>query len=219
MKAIILAAGEGRRLQPLTHSIPKPLLQVGGKSLIERHIERLVAAGISNVIVNLYHLGQEIERVLGSGDKFGAEITYSREDQLMETGGGIAAALGLLGQDDFVVVNGDIYTDFDFGLLNLLPAGVMGHLVLVDNPSHHPEGDFAIEEGGLLARTGACLTYAGISVLSSSLFSGCESAPFPLRDLLLPGAEAGMLTGKHYQGFWSDVGTLQRYEELKVERG
>ena len=128
MKAIILAAGEGRRLQPLTHSIPKPLLQVGGKSLIERHIERLVAAGISNVIVNLYHLGQEIERVLGSGDKFGAEITYSREDQLMETGGGIAAALGLLGQDDFVVVNGDIYTDFDFGLLNLLPAGVMGQL-------------------------------------------------------------------------------------------
>jgi MurNAc alpha-1-phosphate uridylyltransferase len=171
------------------------------------------------VVVNLFHLGKEIERVLGTGDKFGAEITYSREDRLMETGGGIASALGLLGQDDFVVVNGDIYTDFDFSGLNSLPAGVMGHLILVDNPAHHPAGDFAIREGGVLARTGACLTYTGISVLSHDLFSGCESGPFPLRDLLLPGAAAGRLSGEHYKGFWSDVGTIQRYEELAAKRG
>ncbi len=219
MKIIILAAGEGRRLHPLTQVTPKPLLQVGGKHLIERHIERLVAAGFTSVVINLFHLGHEIELALGDGRELGAEISYSKETQLLETGGGIARALGMLGQSDFIVVNGDIYTDFDFNCLNSLAPGVLGHLVMVDNPVHHPEGDFAIDDEGLLKREGTCLTYAGISVLSPSLFFGCDTGPFPLRDLLVPSIASGKLSGEHYQGYWTDVGTLASFEELQAQRG
>ncbi|MCH7742140.1 MAG: nucleotidyltransferase family protein [Proteobacteria bacterium] len=219
MKVMILAAGEGRRLLPLTQEIPKPLLQVDGKHLIERHVQRLVAAGLSSFVINLGHLGHQIERALGDGGKFGAEICYSKETQLLDTGGGIAAAMDMLGQDDFVVVNGDIYTDFDFNRLNSLAPGVLGHLIMVDNPAHHPEGDFSINDEGLLMEEGICLTYTGISVLSPLLFRHCDRGPFPLRDLLVPASSSGKLRGEYYGGYWTDVGTLLRYEELKAQRG
>ena len=219
MKVMILAAGEGRRLRPLTQEVPKPLLQVNGKHLIERHIERLVAAGLSSLVINLFHLGDEIELAIGDGRKLGADISYSRETQLLNTGGGIARAMGMLGQDDFIVVNGDIYTDFDFNGLDSLAPGVLGHLIMVDNPEHHPEGDFAIDDEGLLKEEGICLTYAGISVLSPLLFSSCDTGSFPLRDLLVPAMTSGKLSGEHYQGYWTDVGTLVRYEELKARQG
>ena len=219
MKIMILAAGEGRRLHPLTQVTPKPLLQVGGKHLIERHIERLVAAGLTTVVINLFHLGHEIERALGDGHKLGADISYSKETRLLETGGGIASAMDMLGQDDFIVVNGDIFTDFDFNRLNPLAPGMLGHLVMVGNPVHHPEGDFAINDEGLLKKEGACLTYAGVSVLSPRLFIGCDPGPFPLLDLLVPAISSGKLSGEHYKGFWTDVGTLDSFEELQAQRG
>lgn len=219
MKVMILAAGEGRRLHPLTQKVPKPLLQVNGKHLIERHIERLVAAGFTSFVINLFHLGHQIERALGDGHRLGAEISYSKETQLLETGGSIAGAMNLLGQDDFVVVNADLYTDFDFNGLNSLAPGLLGHLIMVDNPAHHPEGDFAINDKGLLTEEGDCLTYTGISVLSPLLFSSCVTGPFPLRDLLVPAISSGKLSGERYEGYWTDVGTLDRYEELNAQRG
>jgi N-acetyl-alpha-D-muramate 1-phosphate uridylyltransferase len=216
MKAIILAAGEGRRLLPLTLDTPKPLLKVRGKYLIEHHIDRLVAAGCTDLVINLFYLGNKIERALGDGHRFGADISYSREERLLETGGGIANSMTMLGQDDFIVVNGDIYTDFDFEGLNRLDPGILGHLVMVDNPSHHLDGDFAINDEGMLARESACLTYSGIAVLSPLLFAGCDTGSFPLRDLLDPAIVSGRMSAEHFKGQWTDVG---RFEDLRLLQG
>ncbi len=226
MKAIILAAGHGKRMQPLTLVTPKPLLKVGGQALIERQVRRLVTAGITELVINLHHLGEQIEQYLGSGEKFGASIRYSRETLLLETAGGILNAMPLLASAPFIVVNGDIYTDYDFShLYNRLPSKMttedaLGHLVMVDNPPEHPGGDFSLSSEKLqgfprLGETaGEKLTFSGISVLRPELFAGLAPGPSSLSDLFSPAIRQGRMTGEHFQGQWSDVGTPERLERL-----
>lgn len=217
---MILAAGQGKRLLPFTRTIPKPLLQVNGQSLIERHIERLVSSGFHEIVINLFHLGDQIETRLGDGRNLGAEITYVKEAALLETGGGITNALEYLGDDNFVVVSSDVYSDYEFSdLPGSLGPGLLGHLVMVDNPVHHPEGDFAISHHGRLAHDGNRLNWSGIAILSSRLFSGLEVARFPLRKLLDSAVDRGLLTGEYFSGFWLNVDTLERYEWLQSMRG
>jgi MurNAc alpha-1-phosphate uridylyltransferase len=223
MKAMILAAGKGRRMMPLSQTVPKPLLRVNGKALIERHLERLVVSGFTEIVVNLNHLGEQIADVVGDGSRWGANVLYSRETELLETGGGITQALDLLGVEAFVVVNGDVWSEYDFSQLpDRLAEGVLGHLVMVDNPEHHSEGDFAIDGKGFLAqkteKKGESLTWSGISLLSFELFSDCIAEPFPLIKLLDPAVKGRQLTAEHYKGFWSDVGTVERYEKLQDEQ-
>lgn len=216
MKVMILAAGEGQRMQPLTNERPKALLPVNGKPLIEHLIHALARDGFEDFVINLFYRGEMIERALGEGERFGVNIHYSRESELLETGGGILNALPALGQAPFVVVNADLYTDFEFAALRAWPrADTLGHLVMVDNPAHRASGDFAIDGSGLLSVDGSRLTYAGIGVLSPSLFEDVDSGSFPLRDLLIPAARAGRLTGEHYRGFWIDVGTPERYRRAR----
>ena len=223
MKAIILAAGYGKRMDPLTRTTPKPLLRVGGQTLIERQVQRLVRAGIKELVINLHHLGEQIEGYLGSGEKFGASICYSREPQLLETAGGILNAMPLLDSAPFVVVNGDIYSDYDFGrLCNRLMGGedILGHLVMVDNPPEHPLGDFSLSNDGkygvprLGEANGETLTFSGISVLRPELFAGLAPGPARLGDLFLSAIKQGRMTGEHFHGQWSDVGTPERLDRL-----
>jgi len=216
---MILAAGEGRRMRPLTREAPKALLEVGGVALIVRLIEALASGGFTEVVVNLFHRGDMIEGTLGRGDTFGVAIAYSRETRLLETGGGILNALPLLGEEPFLVVNADVYTDFDFsGVEQELAPASAGHLVMVENPPHRASGDFAISADGRLSMSGGKLTYAGISVLSPQLFEGVRPGRFPLRDVLIPAIRAGSLTGEHFRGMWIDVGTLGRLEEARRRR-
>jgi len=220
MKVMILAAGQGKRLMPLTRTLPKPLLQIDGKSLIERHVERLVSGGFHQIVINLFHLGDQIETRLGDGRNLGAEITYVKESGLLETGGGITNALEYLGGDNFVVVSSDVYSDYEFkNLPGSLDPGLLGHLVMVDNPVHHPQGDFAINHHGRLAHDGNRLNWSGIGILSTRLFSGLEVARFPLRKLLDSAVDQGLLTGDHFPGFWLNVDTIERYEWLQSVRG
>jgi MurNAc alpha-1-phosphate uridylyltransferase len=218
---MILAAGRGERMRPLTDHTPKPLLQVGGKPLIVWHLERLVAAGIRDIVVNHAHLGERIEDALGDGAAWGARIRYSAEGQgrALETGGGIARALPLLGEDPFVVVNGDVWCDADLGALALLP-GCLAHLLLVPNPAHHPDGDFALVDGrvrddGHHPR----LTFAGIGVYDPRLFDGCPRGAFPLAPLLRHAMVAGRVSGQRHDGEWHDIGTPQRLAALDRRLG
>lgn len=222
MKAMLLAAGEGRRLQPLSLKTPKPLLRVAGKPLILYHIEALVQANIKELVINLSHLGEQIERELSNGSKWGASIHYSQENEPLETGGGIRNALNLLGDEPFVVVNGDIFTDYDFSLLPIsLPAGILAHLVMVDNPLEHPDGDYGLtgEKIGshwlLGSSRGQRLTYSGICTLRPELLLQRSPGRFPLRELFNPAIESRKLSGEHYQGLWTDVGTKDRLETLR----
>jgi N-acetyl-alpha-D-muramate 1-phosphate uridylyltransferase len=216
MRAMILAAGRGERMRPLTDSTPKPLLAAGGKPLIVWHIERLVRAGLREIVINHAWLGEQIEAALGDGSAFGAAIRYSREETALETAGGIARALPLLGNAPFLVVNGDIYTYFDFSALASLALGdALAHLILVDNPAHHPQGDFALS-GNRVSEDGAPrLTYSGIGVYAPALFAGiaCD-ARAPLAPLLREAMRDGRITGTHYRGEWTDVGTPQRLAQL-----
>ena len=223
MKAIILAAGEGRRLLPLSLATPKPLLSVAGKPPIQHHIEALVKANIKELVINLNHLGEQIEKALSNGSKWGASIDYSHEGELLETGGGILNALHLLGDEPFAVVNGDIFTDYDFSKLPVsLPADILGHLVMVDNPLEHADGDYGFtgEKIDRLSVLGPSrdnrLTYSGISVLRSELLLQRAPGRFPLRDLLNPAVESRQLSGEHYRGVWTDVGTVDRLEALRA---
>ena len=160
MKAMVLAAGRGERLRPLTRTLPKPLLQVAGKTLIEHQLDRLKAAGISEVVINLHHLGEQIEALLGDGGEMGLAITYSVEEELLETGGGIKQALPLLGDEPFLVVSADTYHDIDYaGIPSALDSGMLGLLVMTANPAHHPGGDFSIDKAGVLRHDGKKLTY------------------------------------------------------------
>jgi MurNAc alpha-1-phosphate uridylyltransferase len=224
MLAMILAAGRGERMRPLTDHTPKPLLQAGGKPLIVWHIERLVRAGITNIVINHAHLGEQIEEALGDGNRFGAHIQYSPEETALETAGGIAFALSLLGDEPFAVVNGDLYCDFDFEQLYPLAEQLKqtrdnAHLVLVNNPSHHPKGDFLLHDGRVLPSgnqsSGAQLTFSGIGIYQHSLFAHIpHGSKAPLAPLLREQIALGKVSAEHYQGIWVDVGTPQRLEEL-----
>jgi|TARA_Y100000310_G_C20682365_1_gene816727 MurNAc alpha-1-phosphate uridylyltransferase len=222
MKAMILAAGEGRRLEPLSLKTPKPLLRVAGKPLIQYHIEALVKANIEELVINLSHLGEQIESQLSNGSMWGASIHYSHEDELLETGGGILNALHLLGDEPFVVVNGDIFTDYDFSKLpGGLPEDVLGHLVMVDNPIQHAEGDYGftgdtVGEFALLSSAPSRrLTYSGIGMLRPELLLQHRPGMFPLREVFAAAIESRKLSGEYYGGVWTDVGTVDRLEALR----
>lgn len=219
MKAMILAAGRGERMRPLTDNTPKPLLKVNGKALIEYHVENLAKAGFKEIVINHAHLGSQIEDYLGNGNRYGVKIAYSPEQQgALDTGGGIFNAIHLLGDDHFIVVNGDIWTDFPFDRLPLDFKGFV-HLVLVDNPAHNPQGDFLLRAGKVLDREGARLTYSGIGMYSSALFSDCKPGPFSIVPLLKGAMQAGLVSGEHYMGYWSDIGTPQRLEAINAWLG
>ena len=218
MRAIILAAGKGERLRPLTLHTPKPLVPVAGVPLIEYHLRALAAAGITAVVINHAWLGAQIEAHLGDGARFGLSIAYSPEGEPLETGGGILRALPLLGDEPFVLVNGDIFTDYPF--INLCrPLSGLAHLVLLDNPAHHPQGDFSLLTDGSLvdARAGQpSLTYSGIAVLSPQLFAGCTPGAFKLAPLLRQAMAQGLVSGERYAGRWVDVGSHERLAEAEL---
>ena len=217
MRAMILAAGLGERMRPLTESCPKPLLEVGGRALIEYHLSALVKAGITDIVINVSHLGHQIERRLGDGTHYGVSIEYSRESSPLETAGGIANAHHLLGSAPFVVVNGDIWCDYPFSQLPSRIDG-MAHLVLVDNPAHHPIGDFVLNDlGKVVEATGdqQRLTYSGIGIYRPELFQDiAESQSAPLAPLLISAMREGRITGEHYRGEWLDIGTPERLQAL-----
>jgi len=216
MRAMILAAGRGERMRPLTDNLPKPLLPVAGKPLIVHHIERLARCGIRQVVINHAHLGEMIEACLGDGSAWGVEIQYSPEKKALETGGGILRALPLLGEAPFLVVNGDIWCDVDFSRLHLGDQ-MLAHLVLVSNPPHHPAGDFVLEGDRVRVDQGARLTFSGIGVYHPRLFATCQPGAFPLAPLLKAAMASDQVSGEHHQGFWIDVGTPQRLAELSSQ--
>ena len=220
MKAMILAAGEGRRLRPLTETIPKPLLPVGGKPLLEWHIERLVSAGYREIVVNAAYLGDQIVAFVEDGSAWGASISVSVEPEPLETAGGIIKALPLLGEDPFLLVNGDVFTDFPFERLRgFSPEAHGGHLVMVPNPAQHPNGDFSLEIGcdgpsRVHQKHAESLTYSGIAVLQGALFEGAQLGKQPLRPFLDRAISKGVLTGEAWLGLWEDVGTPERLAQL-----
>lgn len=219
MKAFILAAGRGERMRPLTDHTPKPLLAAGGKPLIVWHLERLVAAGFRDIVINHAHLGAQIEAALGDGSQWGLHIQYSPEPPgALETAGGIVSALPLLGNDAFLVVNGDVYCDWNFSRAQQL-AERKAHLVMVANPAHHAGGDFSLDgERVVYANGEQTFTYAGIGVFSPSFFAGIKAGTvMKLRPLLDAAIAAGTLSGEQYAGRWVDVGTPQRLAELDQE--
>ncbi len=213
-RAMILAAGRGERMRPLTDHIPKPLLEVGGRPLIQYHVEALARAGIVDLVVNHAHLGEQIEAFLGDGSRWGVSITYSPEPPgALETGGGIFNALPLLGAAPFLVINGDIWSDYDLSQV-ACPTGMLAHLILVGNPTHNPSGDFHLQDGVISNDGAGRLTFSGIGVYSPGLFSKCEAGAFPLAPLLREAAAIGRVSGEQHLGGWIDVGTPQRLEEL-----
>ena len=217
MKAMILAAGKGERMRPLTLTTPKPLVRAGGVPLIEYHLRALAAAGFTDIVINHAWLGQQIEDYLGDGSRFGVSIQYSPEGEPLETGGGVFRALPLLGDEAFVVVNGDIWTDYDFSVLHQ-PINGLAHLVLADNPNHHPAGDFTLVGGQVHdgQPDTPTLTYSGIAVLHPQLFDGCTAGAFKLAPLLRRAMADGQVSGERLNGRWVDVGTHERLAEVET---
>lgn len=214
MRAMLLAAGRGERMRPLTDTTPKPLLRIGGQMLIEHHIHALASAGITRLVINHAWLGDRIVRALGDGSAYGVQIEYSAEGETgLETGGGIQRALPLLGSDPFLVINADIWTDIGFSRLPQTPDG-LAHLVMVDNPAHHPQGDFSLVDGKLAQHGAQMLTFSGIGVYRPELFSGCAPGRFPLAPLLRTAMDSGQVSGEHFHGTWFDIGTPERLEEV-----
>jgi MurNAc alpha-1-phosphate uridylyltransferase len=222
---MILAAGRGERMRPLTDRLPKPLLEVGGRRLIEWHLEGLARAGFRDVTINLAWLGSHIRDALGDGARYGVAIRYSDEPEgALETGGGIFRALPQLGPGPFAVVNGDVWTDYDFARLPPLDPGALGALVLVPNPPQHPRGDLALRvRADAAAGIGDVdfdpaatprYTYSGIGVYRPEFFAGCAAGRFPLLPLLKSAAAAGRLRGQRYDGLWFDIGTPERLRAL-----
>ncbi|MGD8566618.1 MAG: nucleotidyltransferase family protein [Gammaproteobacteria bacterium] len=213
MKAMILAAGRGERLRPITDNIPKPLVKVRGKALLQYHIEALVAAGFKELVINHAWHGEQIEQAMGDGSRFGANIQYSPEGKALETGGGIFRALPLLGDEPFLVVNGDVFTDFPFAELADQPRK-LAHLVLIANPAHNLKGDFALQNNQVLREGELRYTFSGIGVYRPAFFEGCKPGAFPLAPLLFDAIDQGQVTGQYYQGVWEDVGTVERLDKL-----
>jgi MurNAc alpha-1-phosphate uridylyltransferase len=214
-RAMLLAAGRGERMRPLTDRTPKALLPVRGQPLIVRHLERLSRLGVRQVVINLAWLGAQIRAALGDGSAFGLSIRYSDEgSQALETGGGIFQALPWLGHEPFLVVNADVFTDFDFAALRIADRA-LAHLLLVPNPAHHPEGDFALQQGCVVASGSPRWTYAGIGLYRAELFEGCQPGRFALLPLLQRAMAAQRLQGEIYSGLWSDVGTAERLAALQ----
>jgi MurNAc alpha-1-phosphate uridylyltransferase len=216
---MILAAGRGVRMRPLTDTMPKPLLEVRGKALIVRTIESLVRGGIREVVINHAHLGDLIENALGDGSRFGAVIRYSREAEALESAGGIANALHLLGEEPFVVVNGDILCDFDFSTLAGRSLGQhLAHLVLVANPPHHPRGDFSLEDTQVVDEGKTAWTFSGIGLYRRELFAAIRpGAKGQLAPLLRAAMARGLVSGEVHRGVWHDVGTPERLAALNGE--
>ncbi len=217
MKAMILAAGKGTRLSPLTDSTPKPLLELGGKPLIQWQIEALVRAGVDHVVINLHHLGEQISQHLGDGSNLGVDISYSWETTLLETGGGIVKALPLLGDNPFWLLNGDIWTDFDFSCLpESPPDDNAAHIVLTPTPASRESGDFTWQAGKVTAR-GGDFVYCGIAVIPPLLFRDQSATHFSLRDVLFRLIEKGQLSAQVHHGMWHDIGTPSEYEHLQTQ--
>jgi N-acetyl-alpha-D-muramate 1-phosphate uridylyltransferase len=214
MRAMILAAGRGERMRPLTDTVPKPLLEVAGKALIVYQIEALESAGVKEIVINTGHLGEQIQYELGTGSAFGVDIFYSDEgENILETAGGIIQALPLLGDDPFIVTNADIYTDFDYGSLPSEPD-YDAHLVLVDNPPHNLKGDFVLENGRIIDEGKQKLTYSGISIFYPYFFENCKTGRAPLAPLLHQAAKESRLGGQQFMGEWLDIGTPERLKEV-----
>lgn len=215
MRAMLLAAGRGERLRPLTDEIPKSLVEVRGESLLERHLANLHAAGIRTVVINLGWLGDRIVERVGSGERYGLDVLYSQEgENVLETGGGILRALPMLGNEPFLVVNADVYTDMPVPDIELADDR-LGHLVLVPSPDYRDGGDFDIEDG--LIRNGETqrLTFSGVAVYRPALFDGCGPGRFPLAPMLRHAADNGWLSGSVYEGLWADVGTPERLKAIQ----
>lgn len=219
MNAMILAAGRGERMRPLTDDCPKPLLSAGGRPLIDWHLTRLAHAGFRRVIINTAWQGRKLRAYVGDGQAWGLDVRYSDEgERALETAGGIARALPLLGPQPFAVINGDIHTDYPFERLTL-PAGELAHLVLVDNPPQHPQGDFALDGTRVATATGTRLTFAGMGVYRPALFSGLPAQPLRLAPILRRAIAAGLVGGEHYRGAWHDIGTPERLRALDASLG
>jgi len=216
-KVMILAAGRGERMRPLSDTVPKPLLVAGGKPLIVHLVESLARSGFREIVVNHSHLGEQIVDYLGAGDRYGVRLTYSHEEGGgLETGGGIFKALPAIDTDPFVVVNGDIWTDYPFDRLPPRLDG-LAHLVLVDNPPQHPQGDFFLHGGKVSVEGEPRLTFSGIGVYARALFAECRPGKFPLAPLLRAAIAQGLVSGEHYTGRWRDVGTPERLKALDQE--
>ncbi len=216
-RVMILAAGRGERMRPLSDTVPKPLLAAGGKPLIVHLIESLARSGLREIVVNHSHLGEQIVDYLGAGDHYGVRLTYSHEeDGGLETGGGIFKALPSIDTDPFVVVNGDIWTDYPFDQLPQRLDG-LAHLVLVGNPPQHPQGDFFLQDGKVSVEGEPRLTFSGIGVYARALFAECRPGKFPLAPLLRAAIAQGLVSGEHYTGRWRDVGTPERLKALNQE--
>ena len=219
MKAMLLAAGRGERLRPLTDQIPKALVEAGGKPLIGWHLERLARAGFREAVINVSHLGERIVERLGDGSGYGLRLSYSRERERLETAGGIANALPLLGTEPFLLVNADVYCECDFVRLREVALGErLAHLVLVPNPPHKDKGDFSLRHGMVGDEPGARYTYSGVALMKPALVAPVKPGDkAPLAPLLYDAARRGKLGGELYEGLWQDVGTIERLAELEAQ--
>ena len=217
MKAMILAAGRGERLRPLTDETPKPLIKVAGKSLIEYHLLNLARAGFREIVINTAWLAEKIHQQLGSGEDYGVSIQYSDEGEALETAGGIINALPLLGDEPFLVVNGDIWCDFDFSTLPGLNSSIQAHLILVNNPEHNEKGDFALEND-LVRNSGMPMyTYSGIGIYDPDFFADQKPGSAPLAPIIRKKSKDSLVSGRFYDGAWTDVGSIERLQELEKQ--
>lgn len=215
MRAMILAAGRGERLRPLTDTIPKPLVDLGGKPLIEYHLEALARTGFREIVINQGHLGDQLAAVLGDGSRWGIHIHWSDEQpEALETGGGIFQALPLLGAGPFLVINGDVWTDYPFARLRAIKCD-WAHLVMVPNPAHNPSGDFALQGARLREDGSIKQTFSGVGVYHPRLFDGCRPGKFSVVPLLRAAMREHIVTGELFRGEWDDIGTLERLEALR----
>ena len=219
MKAMILAAGRGKRLRPLTDTLPKALVEIQGQPLIVHHIKRLVANEVDDIVINLAHLGGQIQSTLGDGKALGAHITYSQEPELgYETGGGIVKALPFLGSKPFIVVNSDIFCPYDFKQLPTL-QDQLAHLILVPNPAHNLKGDYALQGSSLLVdKDNNPYTYSGIALYHPTLFNNCDISRYSVTPLIQSASKQNKITGECFEGIWHDVGTMERLQRARKEK-